>query len=450
MKKAIIITVLGILVLLLLFFCFFIPKNIAVYSISFVDANYDTFSVLYVDPQKNLYVNSKNSFGKSGENESVESTYKIMSNVKSVNKELVLQENGTLWRLDFAKDPYMISENVITFHKDYKTDAYDNVSPENFDFLKSDNSLWHYENNTLKKLDDSVIDYSNGVLLKNDGSVLIIGSEKNKLIQNNVKSFYIMRIQGIGEFNPRSEDDNFGKKAILSLLDDKSLWLYNGKISEKLVENVEKVFVADTSFFVIKTDKSLWSYGSNKSGKLGIGNNKSVVNNPAKILENVKNIDYQGEWMFALKEDNSLWTWGSNNLSPTLVSNDIKKIIVDPDRISQDYMKMFFIKNDNSLWKYDNKKQIQKLIENVRDFDFSGIAECAITYDNSLWVRSFYPNDSGVNLNKISDNVESFVDMPNYAFYTKKDGTLWALGNARDFLGNGNALDVTPRQIVLN
>ena len=65
----------------------------------------------------------------------------------------------------------------------------------------------------------------------------------------------------------------------------------------------------------IKTDGSLWAWGLNANGQLGIGTNVTT-SSPVQVGSgtNWMQISAQGAVSSALKTDGTLWAWGSNNV----------------------------------------------------------------------------------------------------------------------------------------
>ena len=65
-----------------------------------------------------------------------------------------------------------------------------------------------------------------------------------------------------------------------------------------------------SSTFAVRKDGSLWAWGSNRSGQLGVGDTNERLS-PAKVMDNVDNV-YTASGTFAVKKDGSLWAWGYN------------------------------------------------------------------------------------------------------------------------------------------
>lgn len=69
---------------------------------------------------------------------------------------------------------------------------------------------------------------------------------------------------------------------------------------------------------LIRDDNSLWMFGSNEDGKLGIGEIRNAYNAPVKVLENVERVKANSDGTMALKKDGSAWFFGNTiNSVPT-------------------------------------------------------------------------------------------------------------------------------------
>ena len=98
-----------------------------------------------------------------------------------------------------------------------------------------------------------------------------------------------------------------------ALKTDQTLWIWGGEISSpiQLDKDVTEMAIGSNHLLFIKNDGSLWAYGNNKYGQLGI-NTRSFVYRPEMVMEFVEKINTGGETTLVLKQDGSVWSWGRN------------------------------------------------------------------------------------------------------------------------------------------
>lgn len=94
--------------------------------------------------------------------------------------------------------------------------------------------------------------------------------------------------------------------------------------------DVKEIFSAQLSIFALKNDNSLWGWGSNLEGKLGVGDSRLTQPSPVQIVPPgsvsvIKIIG--GRWAtIMLKADGTLWAWGEN----TYHKNSVPKQLAIP------------------------------------------------------------------------------------------------------------------------
>lgn len=112
-----------------------------------------------------------------------------------------------------------------------------------------------------------------------------------------------------------------------------------------------KIFSAAKVYgtFGIKQDGSLWAWGDNLEGVLGLGH-KDTVLVPAKVNDGPwEYVNIDGTYAFGYKSDGSVWHWGMDSLlSPTLVSdsNMWKQIDASSGRL-------FMLGMDGDFYEFD-------------------------------------------------------------------------------------------------
>lgn len=86
---------------------------------------------------------------------------------------------------------------------------------------------------------------------------------------------------------------------------------YCQTVPTKIMDNVVAVSCGGSHTAAIKTDGSLWMWGSNAWGQLGNGTLESKTR-PVKIMDNVRAVSCGSGFTAVIKTDNTLWIWGSN------------------------------------------------------------------------------------------------------------------------------------------
>ena len=231
---------------------------------------------------------------------------------------------------------------------------------------------------------------------------------------------------------------------------------------------VQKAGAGSSCTFVIKADGTLWSWGRNNYGQLGIG---TIINTPVKTQvgtdENWQSIEGGQFHTAAIKTDGTLWTWGFNSSGQLGLSNTTNKTI--PTQISSNnvwstvaagYDHTVAITTDGSLFAWglndhgqlgdgsrSNRSTPRLIGSGWRTVSAGNNVTIAVKIDGTLWGwgegnqvgdGTFADKSSPVQLGTAT-NWKSVSRGVSHTLAVKTDGTLWAWGsNGRGQLGNGS------------
>ncbi|MEG6612118.1 stalk domain-containing protein [Pseudoclostridium thermosuccinogenes] len=252
---------------------------------------------------------------------------------------------------------------------------------------------------------------------------------------------------------------------------------------------------------VIKTDGTLWAWGSVGYGQLGtdmrfdyrpfMGFAWQIV--PDKVMDDVISVSAGDGFTMAIKNDHTLWAWGSNTLydlgndGESNVNNMDKygreysyqtipiKIMDDVEAVSAGYNHTMAIKTDGTLWAWghndygqfgnneignfsDEGHRIQttpvKIMDDVASVSTAYRVTMIIKTDGTLWAcgnnqyGQIGNGGSGIQTTpvKIMDNVVSVSTSGYHTMAIKNDGSLWAWGkNEYHELGNGKGGTISKK-----
>ena len=208
--------------------------------------------------------------------------------------------------------------------------------------------------------------YSVGI--KNDGTLWSWGNNNSGQLGNGTRVSKQQPVQIGNEKNWKSI--SAGNSHVLAIKNDGSLWSWGQgfspssiPLSPRRIGNANDwnlISAGNTSSLAIKNDGSLWAWGSNSQGQLGLGISDLIFRDlPVLIGTNV-------DWKIAssgnnntigLKTDGTLWAWGSNNYGQLGDGSIINKLFptqIGPDRnwmsISNQNAHSIALKTDGSLW----------------------------------------------------------------------------------------------------
>jgi len=367
---------------------------------------------------------------------------------------------------------------------------------ERHDFvLRTDNSLWvmgaatspwmglvvpnPYDATRLVGcVRDVVIDRDNVLVLQCSGHLWAFRNGDIHLLIEEVESFYIppqMPLAG----------GLLGGAFVLQT--DNSLWtvpiMRRDNPPEHILDDVQSVYRADNlGTFVIQNCGTLWSWGSNEFGQLGIGTGH-IFTAPVRVMDNVASI-YPFGWggTFAITTDNQLWGWGSNSRGqlgteeeginqyyPVHIKNNVRYV-------ASLWNTTFVIGTDNSLWMWGASLFDPNAMFFTSDFAWRMREFSAIDLSESINLDMTHVMDDVVSISMLDsndviiictqntlhhfgrgwgmeqhvynpramlDNVAWFTSIGGSVFAVQEDDTLWAFGFnwLAGGLGDGTTVD---------
>ena len=228
------------------------------------------------------------------------------------------------------------------------------------------------------------------------------------------------------------------------------------------------------SVVVLDPTTKLWSWGSNESGQLGLGNTTNR-SSPVQVgaLTTWSNVFGGTKCSFATKTDGTLWAWGFNQQGQLGLGNTTNRsspvqvgALTDwsEAKITNRFGITLAVKSNGTLWAWgrggygslgngnttNRSSPVQVgALTNWAEVSVAHGNVLAVKTDGTLWSWGF--NSEGAlgqgNTTNISSPVQvgaltdwsKVVAIPHTGLATKTDGTLWAWGrNNVGQLGQGN------------
>ena len=207
----------------------------------------------------------------------------------------------------------------------------------------------------------------------------------------------------------------------LAIRSDGSLWdLTPGDTLNQIGTDSDwnNIFSSFFSKFGIKTDSTLWGWGINYYGELGI-NHTDPVSSPI-LLNNEKWIDIASSWgsTTAIKSDHTLWSWGNwgKQLTPIQIGTDN-----DWKKVHSAYYTVMAIKNNGTLWEGNPGEPLTQVgTDNDWKYIFTIESEWfGIKNNGTLW-------ENGIQIGTDNDWKSIVHDhFWDAKFAIKEDKTLW-------------------------
>jgi len=184
----------------------------------------------------------------------------------------------------------------------------------------------------------------------------------------------------------------------------------------------------------VRQNNTLWSWGYNNYGQLGLGTSGNYYSSPKQVgsLTNWLSVTCNITSVIATKTDGTLWSWGSNNVGQLGLGNttsrsspvQIGALSNWSSAVSTNNNSVIAIKTDGTIWSWGNNQ-------------FGQLGLGNITYYSS-------PKQIGALTNW--KNIGCGYGL---SLSSKTDGTLWSWGyNGQGQLGLGNTTSYSsPKQV---
>ena len=233
----------------------------------------------------------------------------------------------------------------------------------------------------------------------------------------------------------------------------------------------EKLHISNNASYAIKTDGTLWSWGNNYKGNLGLNNaSPAQYSSPTQVGGGTdwKSVTRGG----GIKTDGTLWVWGSNSDGGSGINLDRSSPVQVPGTTWAQIIKGnnagMATKTDGTLWSWGqnthgnlglNNTTNTPSITQIPGTNWSTAAGAistnpngaagAIKQDGTLWVwgNNNYGALGQNNLTRYSSPVQIpgttwstiTTDYNNHMRLLKTDGTAWGIGyNSNGMLGQNN------------
>lgn len=421
---------------------------------------------------------------------------KAMDDVSFINcgrySNAIIKLDGSLWMWGNNTYGQFVGEYTYALTKVMEDVVAVSCGANHFAAIKTDGSLWTWGKNSSGQLGigsiddeihdpikvmDEVVTVSCGdaytAAIKKDGSLWTWGININGELGNGTTENSGTPVKVMSNVSSVS----CGELHTAAIKDDGTLWLwgYNryGELGNGTSENssVPVKVMNDVSFVncggiiysssrggytaAIKTDGTLWMWGRNSDGQLGIGTHEHS-NVPVKVMDNVAAVScaggmYSGNGHTAVvKTDGTVWTWGANRFCQ--LGNGTNNTSHVPIRVSGIIAALpESISNNQSGNITTHPNQIQGFIDVSEGAYYFNPIQWAIENQitSGTSTTTFSPNETCTNAQILSflwrangspePTIKNpFADVKNSDYYYK--AALWAYENglvSGSFLGSG-------------
>src|SRR5690606_25445928 len=285
------------------------------------------------------------------------------------------------------------------------------------------------------------------VAIKSDGTLWAWGNNFDGQTGNGTSNNNVLYPMQIG-IDTDWKEASAGDHGSVAVKTDGTLWTWgkntHGYLGNGMAENYQNLVPTqvgtetdwksvsgkDRHCLAIKNDGSLWAWGRNFYGQLGIGTSGNGTDSytPVQVgtATDWKRVEGISEFSYALKENNTLWAWSSagrlgiTTTQPIQVGthNDWKTVSVFSDGSGS---AVLLTKENGTLWAWGSD-YLQRLGNGTQQEDYQSPTQIGTETD---WVSAsigYYQSNA-----------------------IKADGTFWAWG-ATQLVGNGSGNIPSPTQ----
>ena len=297
--------------------------------------------------------------------------------------------------------------------------------------VKMDGSLWAWGGNHSGQLGDGTTEHRDIPVKIMDDVIAVASGQYHGLALKADSSLWAWGSNYSGQLGDGTISDSGYD------YDAKEWWNNDNDKSEpvEIIKDVAFIAAGTSHSLAIKTDNSLWVWGSNSSGQIGDGSittyiddwNKDKDNDkttPVKIMEDVIFAAAGFSQSFAIKVDGSLWAWGNNSAGQlgdgTTTGRKIPvKIMEDVIFVASGCYHTFAIKTNGSLWAWGQNYDGQLGDGTITTYD----------YDFGEDEYTVLENNDKTTPVKIMDDVIYAAAEQFHSIAIKEDGSLWTWGS---------------------
>jgi len=224
-------------------------------------------------------------------------------------------------------------------------------------------------------------------------------------------------------------------------------------------------------YLAVKTDGTVWGWGSNSSGQLGTGNTTAQPT-PVQIagLADIASIVTTISSSFALKADGTVWGWGSNSAGQLGIGNTTDQLspvqipgLTDIASIAPTNYNSFAVSTEGIVWAWganwngelgignttNQSSPVQiSTLSNVTSVSVSSRSFLAVQADGSVWswgYNDIESHDTPIRILTEPSAEKVFITSDELSYAITQDGNVYCWGRNYDgYIDGQNMRVMTP------